>query len=220
MNMVIDSAVAKQGHITRPIETTTLVRILFWFFCFVSWGDAMTTLYVIQEVGVAKEGNVWMREAMIRLGVWQVCALRLLIGVVAVWHLSRSILRLKIAWCQRLKRWLWRVIVWMVRVAIWPLRGLARMCHSMARFIPTCRLGQSRLAQWLPWPIRRRFWLLVWLWQRRLQCLARLTRWLWEHPMRWLGHRSAAMEFAFALVVTSLVVGNNLRAVATLRHMS
>ena len=56
--------------------------------------------------------------------------------------------------------------------------------------------------------------------RREERCLEPETLPLWRRPLRFMNVHSAAIEIAFALMITSAVVGNNLRALLTLSKMS
>lgn len=142
-------SVSRDTHVLRG-----LARSLFLLGALVSLGDGLTTWYVLERVGLDKEGNPWMAHAMGYLGIGTVCALRVVVGVIAFWFLSR---------------------------------------HIIGRYSRIGRRRRRRLVRW------------------ERTTLSRLDR-IWRC---WDRH-SASIEFSTAIIITALVVGNNLRAVLTL----
>lgn len=76
------------------------------------------------------------------------------------------------------------------------LVGVLAFWFLSRHIVGTVRLGQRR--------------------RRRLARWARAELGLGDRTWRWWDRHSASIEFAGALVLTAMVVGNNLRAVATL----
>ena len=182
------------------ITVATLVRIEFWIACLAGLGDALTTWIVLERRGTQLEGNPIMRWPMQHWGVLPTCLGRALLGILIFWHLSRRIMGRPMSslierffrriWFLISLKWIWQRVLSSIRTGLWLLSF-----HS--------------LFHWL-----QRFYTI-----RDPNRLTRLYRWLGGYLTRagdWLFPRLIGVEFLVATGLTMMVVGNNIRAVATL----
>jgi hypothetical protein len=99
---------------TVLLNIKSLARGIFIAGSIASCLDAITTWYVVSNIGIQVEGNSWMASAMRHFGVANVCIARALIGILIFWLIANIVVgrrfRIKLHFLEVLKDFLSRTL--------------------------------------------------------------------------------------------------------------